>query len=76
MKFSFLKAYFFSKQNLVDDLGKFSEESGEFCGLDIFTEGNKQIIESLTSKNLLILHEEYQHKYPYDWRTKKPIIIR
>lgn len=27
------------------------------------------------SKNLL-LEEELVHSYPYDWRTKKPVVIR
>lgn len=26
--------------------------------------------------NHIIKVEDYVHKYPYDWRTKKPVIIR
>jgi isoleucyl-tRNA synthetase len=24
----------------------------------------------------LLREEQYEHKYPYDWRTKKPTIFR
>ncbi len=30
----------------------------------------------LQSNNTLIHVEDYEHSYPYDWRTKLPIIIR
>ncbi len=25
---------------------------------------------------MLLREEQYEHKYPYDWRTKKPTIFR
>ena len=34
------------------------------------------IIEDLEKNNLLLLKENYKHRYPYDWRTKKPTIFR
>ena len=30
----------------------------------------------MTANGTLIKEEAYNHKYPYDWRTKKPVIVR
>ncbi|GAB2214507.1 hypothetical protein Drorol1_Dr00018858 [Drosera rotundifolia] len=60
----------------VDDDGKFTEEAGQFHGLDVLGEGNVAVIKFLDERSSLILEEPYKHKYPYDWRTKKPTIFR
>eukprot|EP01132_Coremiostelium_polycephalum_P007522 gene7522-9245_t len=61
----------------VDDDGKFTSEVGEkFQGLEVLGKGNEAVIQDLESLGALLLKEDYVHKYPYDWRTKKPIIIR
>jgi isoleucyl-tRNA synthetase len=60
----------------VDDGGCFTQEAGQFAGLGVLKEGNEAIIGALQQANLLVKHEPYQHKYPYDWRTKKPTIFR
>lgn len=61
----------------VDDVGKFTIEAGErFVGMKVLEEGNDAIIEALTETGSLLLAEDYPHKYPYDWRTKKPTIFR
>ncbi|MEO1560992.1 MAG: isoleucine--tRNA ligase, partial [Cyanobacteria bacterium J06632_19] len=66
----------------VDANGKFTEEAGKFVGLKVvgakgeISEGNQAIIDALTEAKSLIKHEPYAHKYPYDWRTKKPTIFR
>ena len=39
-------------------------------------DGNDAIIEALTEAGALLKLERYPHKYPYDWRTKKPTIFR
>ena len=39
-------------------------------------EGNTAVIEKLKSVGALVREEDYEHKYPYDWRTKKPTIFR
>lgn len=33
-------------------------------------------VQALASAGVLLLEEKYAHKYPYDWRTKKPTIFR
>nr|GMD65772.1 isoleucine--tRNA ligase, chloroplastic/mitochondrial [Ipomoea batatas] len=60
----------------VDDDGKFTEEAGRFGGLDVLGDGNTAVIEYLDECQSMIMVERYKHKYPYDWRTKKPTIFR
>ncbi|XP_073143957.1 isoleucine--tRNA ligase, chloroplastic/mitochondrial isoform X1 [Henckelia pumila] len=60
----------------VDDEGIFTEEAGRFRGLDVLGNGNAAVIEYLDNNSKLIMVEQYKHKYPYDWRTKKPTIFR
>ncbi|EYU43948.1 hypothetical protein ABFS82_07G014600 [Erythranthe guttata] len=60
----------------VDDAGLFTEEAGQFNGLDVLGNGNVAVIECLDNNSSLIMVEPYKHKYPYDWRTKKPTIFR
>jgi isoleucyl-tRNA synthetase len=60
----------------VDDAGRFTDEAGPFAGLAVQTDGNQAVIEALQAAGALLKEEKYAHKYPYDWRTKKPTIFR
>ncbi|MEH2193238.1 MAG: isoleucine--tRNA ligase [Nostoc sp.] len=60
----------------VDDNGNFTEEAGEFAGLNVLGDGNQAVIDALSAAGSLLKEEAYPHKYPYDWRTKKPTIFR
>ncbi|MEI6429208.1 MAG: isoleucine--tRNA ligase [Pseudanabaena sp. ELA607] len=61
----------------VDDKGIFTPEAGEkFAGLSVLKEGNEAVITALQESGALLKEEAYNHKYPYDWRTKKPVILR
>uniref|UniRef100_A0A2N9IBL3 isoleucine--tRNA ligase n=1 Tax=Fagus sylvatica TaxID=28930 RepID=A0A2N9IBL3_FAGSY len=60
----------------VDDDGKFTEEAGQFSGLDVLGNGNIAVVNCLDENLSIIMEESYEHKYPYDWRTKKPTIFR
>ncbi|MDF2388847.1 isoleucine--tRNA ligase [Nostoc ellipsosporum NOK] len=60
----------------VDDNGNFTQEAGRFAGLNVLGDGNQAVIDALTEAGSLLKEEPYQHKYPYDWRTKKPTIFR
>ncbi|KAM1304406.1 hypothetical protein ACFX1X_022182 [Malus domestica] len=60
----------------VDDDGKFTEEAGKLCGLDVLADGNIAVVKYLDEHLSIIMEESYKHKYPYDWRTKKPTIFR
>jgi isoleucyl-tRNA synthetase len=60
----------------VDANGQFTEEAGPFSGLNVLNGGNEAVIAALKSAGALLKEENYVHKYPYDWRTKKPVILR
>ncbi|PKA55411.1 Valine--tRNA ligase [Apostasia shenzhenica] len=60
----------------VDDSGNFTEEAGRFSGLNVLGNGNIAVVKYLDDNLLLLAEEPYKHKYPYDWRTKKPTIFR
>lgn len=61
--------------SIVDTEGRYTKEAGsQFCGLQVLTEGVDKVIDLLKQD---ILHvETLTHSYPYDWRTKKPVLIR
>ena len=61
---------------IVDEKGNLNNDAEKFCGLNVLKDANDLIIEDLEKNNLLLLKEKYKHRYPYDWRTKKPTIFR
>lgn len=61
--------------SVIDDEGRFTKDAGnKFVGLDVLTDGANKILDHIRPDVLHI--ETITHSYPYDWRTKKPIIIR
>lgn len=65
----------------VDSNGKFTEDAlpfgSDLPGMEVLYGGTKRVLALLSeSKALLSIQEKYRHKYPYDWRTKLPIIVR
>ncbi len=60
----------------VDEAGTLTEEAGPFAGLNVLKDANPAIIAALAEAGALLKEERYQHRYPYDWRTKKPTIFR
>ncbi|KAM6467595.1 isoleucine--tRNA ligase, mitochondrial isoform 1-T1 [Liasis olivaceus] len=62
---------------LVDEEGLFTEAAGsELKKKAVLGEGNETVIEMLQAAKSLLKEEKYVHSYPYEWRTKKPVIIR
>ena len=61
---------------VVDEKGNLNKFAEQFEGSNVLKDANDLIIEYLKKNNLLILNENYRHRYPYDWRTKKPTIFR
>ncbi|XP_076756258.1 isoleucyl-tRNA synthetase, mitochondrial [Xylocopa sonorina] len=61
--------------SLVDAEGRYTKAAGpEFHGLNVVTEGTEKVINFVAQD---VLHAEtITHSYPYDWRTKEPILIR
>ncbi len=47
-----------------------------FRGKPVLTEGNLSVLEYLRSQGRLLGEHAYTHKYPYDWRSKQPVILR
>ena len=60
----------------VDEAGTLTAEAGPFAGLNVLKDANQAIIEALETAGALLKQEAYGHRYPYDWRTKKPTIFR
>eukprot|EP01113_Clastostelium_recurvatum_P033674 TRINITY_DN4481_c0_g1_i1.p1 TRINITY_DN4481_c0_g1~~TRINITY_DN4481_c0_g1_i1.p1 ORF type:complete len:932 (-),score=92.35 TRINITY_DN4481_c0_g1_i1:13-2808(-) len=61
----------------VDDGGRFTAEAGErLAGKAVLADGNTEVIAMLNEAKALVFGEDITHRYPYDWRSKKPIIIR
>jgi isoleucyl-tRNA synthetase len=59
----------------VNSTGHFTNEAGEFEGMQVF-EANPKIIEFLKKKGLLAYSTEFAHSYPCCWRCKSPVIFR
>lgn len=55
--------------------GEGAGSGGPFGGMHV-NEANPVIIEWLTQRGSLILHEDITHSYPHCWRCKQPVIFR
>jgi isoleucyl-tRNA synthetase len=60
----------------VDEAGTLTAEAGPFAGTNVLKDANPTIIAALQQAGALLSEERYAHRYPYDWRTKKPTIFR
>lgn len=65
----------------VNDHGEFTNAASPtdpalLAGKYVFKEGNDAVLDLLRSANALITTYNFDHKYPIDWRTKQPILIR
>ena len=64
----------------VTELGKYDSSveilSKQLKGLEVLGDGNDKMLELLHEKNHIKKQSKFQHSYPYDWRTKKPVILR
>ncbi|MCW3778026.1 isoleucine--tRNA ligase [Levilactobacillus namurensis] len=60
----------------VDDKGYMTEEAGpDFKGV-FYEDANQIALDKLKAANALLKYMPYEHSYPFDWRTKKPVIFR
>ncbi|KAG9052648.1 isoleucine-tRNA ligase [Serendipita sp. 407] len=75
--------------NIVDAHGRYTSAvqdvwgkavAQRLVGLEVLFKGNKEVLalleEDKSDGTKLLGIEKYRHRYPYDWRTKKPMIIR
>lgn len=68
----------------VDGEGKFSrsvidvlgfEAAKEVQDKEVISDGSKSIVDILKRLNRLVKIKRIKHRYPYDWKTDKPIIV-
>ena len=59
----------------VDERGVFTQEAGEFAGLEVH-EANERITDRLEELGVLLGHDTIRHSYPHCWRCKKEVIFR
>lgn len=60
---------------MVDEKGCYTSEAGDkLCGKSVLKDGAAFVMDLLGSD--IVHSEDFVHSYPYDWRTKKPVIIR
>ena len=61
----------------VDDHGRFTEEASlpNLTGKYVF-DANRDIVELLRERGMLLGEQTFHHSYPYCWRSKTPIIFR
>ena len=61
----------------VDDSGSYTEGAGsDFVGKSVLNDGNNYSINKLKKAGSLVHVMRYNHRYPCDWRSRKPVIIR
>ena len=68
----------------IKDMHDYVSESGQYtdgvgCGLEgkeVLGDGSESVIELLRESGQLLHVERYVHRYPYDWRSKTPVITR
>jgi isoleucyl-tRNA synthetase len=65
----------------LDDDGRFTALAApkypdRLLGKEVLTLGTGALLEIIAENNILLGRHKYKHKYPYDWRSKQPVIVR
>ena len=62
----------------VNEIGKYDSTviHPKLEGLDVLGRGNDVMLQLLHQNNHILKQSKFVHSYPYDWRTKKPVILR
>lgn len=60
----------------INDQGVLTKENGEGFEGVFYQDADDVSLQKLEENNALLLQEPLQHSYPFDWRTKQPIIFR
>nr|VZI28097.1 unnamed protein product [Spirometra erinaceieuropaei] len=73
--FDFAKRHNLPLKNYVDEEARFTADAGQkLAGLSVQQEGTSAIIKLLGEQALTT--EKVRHSFPYEWRTKRPVITR
>ncbi|KAG7446854.1 isoleucyl-tRNA synthetase, partial [Guyanagaster necrorhizus] len=59
--------------NVADVVGEAAAQT--LVGKPVLGDGSRAVVTLLKETNSLVKIERFKHKYPYDWRTDKPIIV-
>ncbi|KAI0336726.1 isoleucyl-tRNA synthetase [Cubamyces sp. BRFM 1775] len=68
----------------VNGLGQFTEDVAEvvgqeaaerLAGKEVLDQGGREIVALLTENGALRKVQRFKHRYPYDWKTDKPVIV-
>lgn len=65
----------------LDDGGCFTslawpEEADHLIGVDVLGAGNGKVLDQLSHRGYILGQHKYEHRYPYDWRSKQPVVVR
>ncbi len=61
----------------VDEDGRFTHDAGEqLAGREALGEGSQRVLDFLRRGAHILKESDFEHSYPYDWRTKQPVILR
>lgn len=65
----------------LDDRGRFTafaleNDPSVLLGKEVLGAGNAAVLRILTRCEMLLGQHTYKHRYPYDWRSKQPVILR
>lgn len=68
----------------VDETGAFSPEianvvgeeaAASLVGKNVLVEGSEAMLQLLNNQRRFFKAEKFRHRYPYDWKTKEPVIV-
>ena len=76
--YNLLSKIFISPYSPVDGEGRFTDDvvPKSLRGLPVLDAGNQAVLNLLKDSGALLHQHVFRHKYPYDWRSKKPVIVR
>lgn len=63
----------------MDGTGRYDESVDDrtLAGADVLDgTANEAVLDMLRSAGLLLKASPFVHRYPYDWRTARPVILR
>jgi isoleucyl-tRNA synthetase len=58
---------------VVHVVGK--EAGGTLVGQPVLDNGSRAIVDLLKKMDRLLRIERFKHRYPYDWKTDRPVIV-
>lgn len=62
-------------EGVRDIVGPFITNDEDLVGLDVLESGSRAMFKLLDRVGALLATEKIRHRYPYDWRTDKPVIV-